>query len=64
MLNKPIKIGLISDTHNLVRPEAKRALAGVDQILHAGDICGPEVLNELREIEQGHVEAKLLTLQP
>lgn len=45
-----IKIGLISDTHNLLRPEAKRALAGVDRILHAGDICGAEVLDELRAI--------------
>jgi putative phosphoesterase len=45
-----IRIGLISDTHNLVRPEAKRALAGVDRILHAGDICGPRVLDELGEI--------------
>ena len=47
---KPVRIGLISDTHNLVRPEAKRALAGVSRILHAGDICGPEVLAELSEI--------------
>jgi uncharacterized protein len=46
----PFKVGLISDTHNLVRPEAKRALAGVDRILHAGDICGTEVLDELSEI--------------
>ena len=45
-----IRIGLISDTHNLVRPEAKRALAGVDRILHTGDICGTDVLEELREI--------------
>ena len=50
MLNKPIKISLISDTHNLMRPEAKRALAGVDRILHAGDICDSHVLGELREI--------------
>jgi uncharacterized protein len=47
---RPFKVGLISDTHNLVRPEAKRALAGVDRILHAGDICGAKVLDELREI--------------
>ena len=50
MANKPIKVGIISDTHNLVRPKAKRALAGVDRILHAGDICGPEVLYELGAI--------------
>jgi putative phosphoesterase len=48
--NIPIRIGLISDTHNLMRPEAKLALAGVDRILHAGDICGPKVLGELRQI--------------
>jgi putative phosphoesterase len=39
-----LKVGVISDTHNLLRPEAKRLLKGVDRILHAGDICGPEVL--------------------
>lgn len=50
MPDKPIRIGLISDTHNLVRPAAMRALAGVDRILHAGDICGPEVLAELGKI--------------
>jgi putative phosphoesterase len=50
VLNKTLKIGLISDTHNLVRPQAIRALAGVDHILHAGDICSPEVLDELRKI--------------
>ena len=50
MKTKPLRIGLISDTHNLVRPEAKRALAGVDRILHAGDICGPAVLQELEQI--------------
>jgi putative phosphoesterase len=50
MKTKPLRIGLISDTHNLVRPEAKRALAGVDGILHAGDICGPAVLQELEQI--------------
>ena len=47
---RPIIVGLISDTHDLVRPEAKRALAGVDRILHAGDICSPTVLAELAEI--------------
>src|SRR5687768_5546201 len=45
-----VKIGLISDTHNLLRPEARCALPGVSQILHAGDICGPEVLAQLTEI--------------
>ena len=45
-----VRIGLISDTHNLVRPEALERLAGVDTVLHAGDICSPEVLTALRRI--------------
>jgi putative phosphoesterase len=44
------RVGVISDTHDLVRPEAVRALRGSDLVLHAGDICGPEVLQALREI--------------
>lgn len=43
-------IGVISDTHGLVRPQAVEALAGVDMILHAGDIGNPEVLDTLRDI--------------
>lgn len=43
-------IGVISDTHGLLRPEAKKALQGVDLILHAGDIGKPQVLEELRTI--------------
>jgi putative phosphoesterase len=43
-------IGVISDTHGLLRPEATRALAGADLIIHAGDIGKPEVLLELRKI--------------
>ena len=45
-----ITVGVISDTHGLVRPEAKTALAGVDALVHAGDIGKPAVLDELREI--------------
>ena len=45
-----MRIGLISDTHNLLREEARRALAGVDHIVHAGDICMPEVLEVLATI--------------
>jgi putative phosphoesterase len=44
------RIGLISDTHNQVRPEALARLAGVDAIIHAGDICQPEVLDALARI--------------
>jgi len=43
-------IGVISDTHGLVRPQAIEALAGVDMILHAGDIGNSAVLDTLREI--------------
>jgi putative phosphoesterase len=50
-LNKKIKIlGLISDTHGLLREEAVRALAGSDLILHAGDVGGPEILKRLETI--------------
>jgi hypothetical protein len=44
------RIGLISDTHGLVRPEARIALARVDHIIHAGDICDDRVLVELGRI--------------
>ena len=40
-------IGLISDTHGLVRPDVHTALAGVELILHAGDVGGDSVLDEL-----------------
>jgi hypothetical protein len=43
-------IGLIADTHGLLRPEAVRALAGVSHIIHAGDIGGAEILKALRKI--------------
>jgi putative phosphoesterase len=49
-VTRAITIGLISDTHGLVRREAVEALAGVARILHAGDIGGPEVLEQLRSI--------------
>lgn len=43
-------IGVISDTHGLLRPEAAAALAGADVIVHAGDIGTPEVLVALRTL--------------
>jgi putative phosphoesterase len=43
-------VGLISDTHGLVRADVHRALAGVEVILHAGDVGGDEVLDELELI--------------
>ena len=45
-----MKIGLISDTHGLLRAEALEALAGCDHLLHAGDIGKPEILDALRKI--------------
>lgn len=46
----PYRIGLISDTHGLLRPELPAALAGVEEILHAGDVGTPEVLAELQAL--------------
>ena len=43
-------IGLVSDTHGLLRPEALRALAGSELIIHAGDVGKPEILDDLRAI--------------
>jgi putative phosphoesterase len=44
------RIGLISDTHGLLRPEAVCALEGVDTVIHAGDIGDPLILEELRHL--------------
>ncbi|HEX3098654.1 MAG TPA: metallophosphoesterase family protein [Usitatibacter sp.] len=46
----PIRVGLISDTHGLLRPEALRALAGSDHIVHGGDIGTPEIVAQLATI--------------
>lgn len=43
-------VGLISDTHSLIRPQALDALAGVDLILHAGDVGGQTVILALERI--------------
>ena len=45
-----MQVGVISDTHGLLRPEAVEALVNSDLILHAGDIGKPEVLTELAAI--------------
>ena len=66
-----LTVGVVSDTHGLVRPEAIEALRGSDVILHAGDIGGHHVLQELGEFapvipvrgnEDGRVRHHLLTL--
>ena len=44
------RIGIISDTHGLLRHEAERGLTGVDHIIHAGDIGRPEIVDALRRI--------------
>lgn len=49
-----MRIGLISDTHGLLRSEALDALAGVDEIIHAGDIGGREIMERLRAVAPVH----------
>lgn len=44
------RVGLISDTHGLLRPEAKTFLRGCDFIVHGGDIGSPNILKELSEL--------------
>jgi putative phosphoesterase len=46
----PKTIGVISDTHGLLRPQAVRALEGSDLIIHAGDVGDPEILATLKTI--------------
>ena len=58
----PSKIGLISDTHGLLRAEALNALRGSDLIIHAGDVGDPKILEALRRIApvvavRGNVDA-------
>src|ERR1017187_4318592 len=45
-----MKIGVVSDTHGLYRPQVAQALAGVERILHLGDVGNPAVLEELGKI--------------
>ena len=48
-------VGVISDTHGLLRPEALDALRGSDMIIHAGDVGKPEVIDRLGEVAPLHV---------
>jgi putative phosphoesterase len=50
MNGSSLRIGLISDTHGLLRPEALRALQGADRIVHAGDIGNFDILRSLESI--------------
>ncbi len=45
-----LRVGLISDTHGLLRPEARAFLRGSDYIVHGGDICDPAILDDLAAI--------------
>jgi len=45
-----MKLGVVSDTHGLLRPEGARALEGVEYILHLGDVGNPAILKSLKEI--------------
>jgi uncharacterized protein len=49
-----MKIGVLSDTHGLLRPEVAPALAGVDHILHLGDVGDGPILKELARIAPVH----------
>jgi len=49
-MSTAIRVGLISDTHGLIREQALEALAGCTHIIHAGDIVTPAILDRLREI--------------
>lgn len=56
-------IGVISDTHGLLRPQALTALTGVEHILHAGDVGNPAILDALRQIApltaiRGNIDTK------
>jgi uncharacterized protein len=48
------RIGVISDTHGLLRPQAVQALEGVELIIHAGDIGDPKILSALKRIAPVH----------
>jgi putative phosphoesterase len=50
MLGNEILVGVISDTHGLLRPEAVAALTGTDLIIHGGDVGAPDVIDALRNL--------------
>lgn len=49
------RIGVLSDTHGLLRPEVLSALSGCDAIIHGGDINKPEILEQLKKIAPVYV---------
>ena len=50
MIRNPRTIGVLSDTHGLLRPQALRALEGSELIIHAGDVGDPEILETLKSL--------------
>lgn len=50
MPQREVQVGLISDTHGTLRPQAVEALRGSDYIIHAGDIGAPQILHELAQL--------------
>ena len=50
VLERCMNVGVISDTHGLLRAEALAALQGCERIIHAGDIGNPEILDHLASI--------------
>ena len=50
MKKSEFTLGIISDTHGVLSPEVHNLFAGVDQIIHAGDIGGEDILFELETI--------------
>ena len=52
---REVVVGIISDTHGLMRPQAVAALRGCDLIIHAGDVGNPDVIKELAGIAPTHV---------
>ena len=67
MLEKPVILGVISDTHGLLRPEAVAALRGSHRILHVGDIGASRILEALGQIApvtaiRGNVDTELWAL--
>jgi uncharacterized protein len=63
---KPFLLGIISDTHGLLRPEALSALQGSQAIIHAGDVGSPAILDQLKAVApvfavRGNVDTELCT---
>lgn len=59
-----MRVGVISDTHGLLRPEAISALIGTDFIIHAGDVGRREVLEQLRDLAPTHAVRGNIDVQP